>query len=94
MIIPEKYRERYDRLAASHPWMREMRDEQAPEGDAVELMRDWLDYKINRFDAEANAIIFNTGADPNKLVCKFGQKAGCCKCCICIYRCPACDFCF
>ncbi|MBR2804130.1 MAG: hypothetical protein IKE20_03160 [Eggerthellaceae bacterium] len=27
MIIPDKYRERYDNLARSHPWMREMRDE-------------------------------------------------------------------
>ena len=27
MNIPDKYRDRYDRLAASHPWMREMRDE-------------------------------------------------------------------
>lgn len=27
MNIPDKYRDRYDRLAVSHPWMREMRDE-------------------------------------------------------------------
>ncbi len=27
MHIPERYRDRYDRLALSHPWMREMRDE-------------------------------------------------------------------
>ena len=26
MIIPEQYRERYDELAQSHPWMWEMRD--------------------------------------------------------------------
>ena len=39
MRIPEKYRERYDRLAMSHPWMREMRDEQAPEGDAAAILR-------------------------------------------------------
>ena len=39
MRIPEKYRERYDRLAMNHPWMREMRDEHPPEGDAVDIMR-------------------------------------------------------
>lgn len=54
MRIPEKYRERYDRLAMSHPWMREMRDETngidgetngiadeitLPDGDAVAILR-------------------------------------------------------
>ena len=39
MNIPEKYRDRYENLTRSHPWMREMRDEQAPEGDVVAIMR-------------------------------------------------------
>ena len=40
MLIPEKYRERYDNLDRSHPWMREMRDaDDMPEGDAVSVMR-------------------------------------------------------
>lgn len=62
MHIPEKYRDRYDRLAASHPWMREMRDEPTngidgetngiadeiplPDGDAVRLMREHSLYEI------------------------------------------------
>ena len=44
MHIPEKYRERYDRLALNHPWMREMRDEQAPEGDVVAILRKWANF--------------------------------------------------
>ena len=52
MHIPDKYREHYDRLARSHPWMREMRDEpctfqaekvqgsgELPKGDAVAILR-------------------------------------------------------
>ena len=35
MIIPEKYQERYDRLAKSHPWMQEMRDETETIGDLI-----------------------------------------------------------
>ena|GEM_PF-5189720 len=36
MLIPEKYRERYDNLARAHPWMREMRDETRTVGDLIE----------------------------------------------------------
>ena len=35
MHIPEKYCERYDNLARSHPWMREMRDETRTVGDLI-----------------------------------------------------------
>lgn len=34
---------------------------------SLEKLREWLDYKINRFDAGNNAIVLNTGADPNAL---------------------------
>jgi hypothetical protein len=44
MHIPDKYRDRYDRLAASHPWMREMVDEQPPEGDVVAILRKWANF--------------------------------------------------
>lgn len=36
MHIPDKYRDRYNRLARSHPWMREMRDETETIGDLIE----------------------------------------------------------
>ena len=47
MHIPDKYRDRYDRLALAHPWMREMRDECAnpfgkPAKEVAEnLWRNW-----------------------------------------------------
>ena len=39
MHIPDKYRDRYDNLARSHPWMREMRDETETIGDLIEKRR-------------------------------------------------------
>ena len=41
MHIPDKYRDRYDNLARSHPWMREMRDEPTETIEPVEKLRDW-----------------------------------------------------
>ena len=59
MHIPERYRDRYDRLALSHPWMREMRDEPTNaidgetnvnpdgsplvEGDAADMLRKYVE---------------------------------------------------
>ena len=34
---------------------------------ALDKLREWLDYKINRYDMNENAILLNTGADPNDL---------------------------
>ena len=34
---------------------------------AVERLREWIDYKINRFDVGENALLLNTGANPNEL---------------------------
>ena len=34
---------------------------------SVEKLREWLDYKINRFDVGENALLLNTGANPNEL---------------------------
>jgi len=53
MHIPDKYRDRYDRLAASHPWMREMRDaDDVPEDELIRELRHYADdlrYEYNSF---------------------------------------------
>jgi len=35
--------------------------------ESLEKLRKWLNYKINRYDAMSNAILLNTGADPDEL---------------------------
>lgn len=35
--------------------------------ESIDKLREWLDYKINRYDCDSNAILLNTGADPNAL---------------------------
>ena len=52
MMIPEEYRERYDDLARSHPWMREMRDETATIGDLIEQRTEEIE-KRNHLIAKA-----------------------------------------
>ena len=52
MRIPEKYRERYDRLAMSHPWMREMRDENHEAIEPIEKLRDWSKWLDNVYTTD------------------------------------------
>ena len=35
--------------------------------NAIEKLRKWLDYKVNRFDPYKNTIVLNTGAHPDEL---------------------------